>query len=93
MVATYETLKGSALTAEEYRKAASLGWCLEWLQACFLVADDIMDQSPTRRGKPCWYKQEGVDLTAINDTFILECTVYNILKRRFRSDVRSLIND
>ena len=37
-------------------KAATLGWCVEWLQAYFLVADDIMDGSLTRRGQPCWYK-------------------------------------
>ena len=27
------------------------------MQGAYLVADDIMDHSLTRRGKPCWYKQ------------------------------------
>lgn len=34
----------------------AVGWCIEWMQAYFLVADDIMDESITRRGQPCWYK-------------------------------------
>ena len=56
VVDSVEILKGSALDEEEYRKAAILGWLVELLQAFFLVADDIMDQSITRRGQPCWYK-------------------------------------
>ena len=44
-------------SSDDNRLAVVLGWCVEWLQACFLVADDIMDQSVTRRGKSCWYKR------------------------------------
>lgn len=36
-------------------KAQVVGWCIEWLQAAFLVWDDIMDESVTRRGQPCWW--------------------------------------
>lgn len=73
------------LNEEEYFSAAALGWMTELLQAFFLVSDDIMDSSITRRGKPCWYRQEGVGMIAINDAFILESGIYTLLKKFFRT--------
>ncbi|KAK3403305.1 farnesyl diohosphate synthase [Sordaria brevicollis] len=81
-------LLGRPLTEEEYFQAATLGWMTELLQAFFLVSDDIMDSSITRRGKPCWYRQEGVGMVAINDAFMLEAAIYTLLKKYFRSHPR-----
>ncbi|OAA58954.1 farnesyl pyrophosphate synthetase [Niveomyces insectorum RCEF 264] len=77
-------LLGRALTEDEYFKAATLGWLTELLQAFFLVSDDIMDSSITRRGKPCWYRHEGVGMVAINDAFMLESAIYTLLREHFR---------
>ncbi|CAB4482759.1 farnesyl pyrophosphate synthase [Rhizophagus irregularis] len=86
VVDTLKILQNDQLTAEELFKSRVLGWCIEWLQAFFLVADDIMDASITRRGNPCWYKMEGVGMIAINDSFILESAIYFFLKKYFRQD-------
>jgi farnesyl diphosphate synthase len=75
--------KNRDLTNAERVQAAALGWCIEFLQAFFLVADDVMDDSVTRRGQPCWYRRDDVQMVAINDSFILESCVYKILKRYF----------
>jgi farnesyl diphosphate synthase len=56
------------------------------LQAFFLVSDDMMDQSVTRRGQPCWFRMEGVGNIAINDAFMLEAAIYHLLKSHFRSE-------
>ena len=61
------------------------------LQAFFLVSDDMMDQSVTRRDQPCWYRVEGVNYIAINDSFMLEGAIYFLLKKHFRAD-KSYIN-
>ncbi|KAI0249350.1 farnesyl diphosphate synthase [Lactifluus subvellereus] len=79
-------LKGRELTEAEYFKAAVLGWSVEWLQAYFLVSDDIMDASITRRGQPCWYRVEGVGLIAVNDSLILEGAIFQMLRKHFRND-------
>eukprot|EP00123_Amoebidium_parasiticum_P007231 comp17976_c0_seq1/m.18357 comp17976_c0_seq1/g.18357 ORF comp17976_c0_seq1/g.18357 comp17976_c0_seq1/m.18357 type:complete len:370 (-) comp17976_c0_seq1:527-1636(-) len=70
-------------TGEETFRCFVLGWAVEWLQAFFLVADDLMDASITRRGQPCWYKMPGVGNIAINDSIMLEANIYQMLKRYF----------
>lgn len=42
-----------------------------------------MDSSETRRGVPCWYKNEGVGINAINDALLIESGIYSILRRYF----------
>ena len=72
------------LDESEYFLTATLGWLTELLQAFFLVSDDIMDSSITRRGQPCWYRKPGVGMVAINDAFMLEMSIYALLKKHFR---------
>ncbi|XP_077319919.1 farnesyl pyrophosphate synthase [Lithobates pipiens] len=68
----------------DIQRVLAVGWCVELLQAFFLVADDIMDNSVTRRGQPCWYKQAGIGLDAINDSFLLEACLYRVLRKYCR---------
>ncbi|KAK3633038.1 Farnesyl pyrophosphate synthetase [Elasticomyces elasticus] len=79
-------LLSRSLTETEFFKAATLGWMIELLQAFFLVSDDIMDSSKTRRGQPCWYLAENVGMIAINDAFMLETSIYILLKKYFKQE-------
>jgi len=79
---SYSVLKPNA-TQAELEQAALLGWTVEFLQAFFLVADDIMDGSETRRGQPCWFRKADIGLIAFNDSIILETCVYTILEKHF----------
>ena len=54
------------------------------MQTFFLVADDIMDGSETRRGKLCWYKKDNIGMMAFNDAIVLETCIYSILNRHFK---------
>lgn len=83
---TLASENGREFTPKDRIRACALGWCIEFLQAFFLVADDLMDGSITRRGQPCWYRRPDVKLIAINDSFILESSVYMILKRYFGTE-------
>ncbi|XP_024429638.2 farnesyl pyrophosphate synthase isoform X1 [Desmodus rotundus] len=72
------------LDADSLQQAMTVGWCVELLQAFFLVTDDIMDSSLTRRGQICWYQKPGIGLDAINDAILLEACVYRLLKHYCR---------
>ncbi|CAG2167130.1 unnamed protein product [Oppiella nova] len=63
--------------------AQILGASVEILQAFALIYDDVMDQSSTRRGRPCWYKQDDVGLQALNDGVILKNECFHTLKLFF----------
>ncbi|KAH0869389.1 hypothetical protein HID58_076411 [Brassica napus] len=85
VVDSFKLLKeGKDLTEEEIFLSCALGWCIEWLQAYFLVLDDIMDNSVTRRGQPCWFRVPQVGMVAINDGILLRNHIHRILKKHFR---------
>ncbi|KAK4851584.1 hypothetical protein QYF36_016532 [Acer negundo] len=99
VVDSYKLLKeGKELTEEEIFLASALGWCIEWLQAYFLVLDDIMDGSHTRRGQPCWFRRPEVGMIAANDGIVLRNHICRILKNHFRGkpyyvDLLDLFNE
>ncbi|XP_057507386.1 farnesyl pyrophosphate synthase [Actinidia eriantha] len=99
VIDSYQLLKdGKELTDEEIFLASALGWCIEWLQAYFLVLDDIMDNSKTRRGQPCWYRLPKIGMIAVNDGIVLRNHIPRILKKHFRGkpyyvDLLDLFNE
>jgi farnesyl diphosphate synthase len=89
VVSTLNRLNSSSedtpLSAALLEDAHAVGWCIELLQAYFLVADDVMDNSEMRRGQPCWYRRPEVGLIAVNDAFLLKSCLFHTLRRRFRA--------
>lgn len=78
-------LTGYAADSKEAEAVYALGWVQEILQASFLVADDLMDKSPLRRGKPCWYCLQPNKYVSVSDTYFLENVMYMIIDKYFES--------
>jgi len=79
LVESYSLLENHKVSEENMTIAIALGWAVELLQAFFLVADDIMDDSHTRRMKPCWYRTNNLGVKAFNDSILLENSAYQII--------------
>ncbi|XP_023945259.2 uncharacterized protein LOC112051030 [Bicyclus anynana] len=78
----YETLeRPENITEETLKVSRAMGWCVEMLHAYFLVMDDIMDGSTKRRGMPCWHLRPDVGLGAINDSILINASIYETLNK------------
>jgi farnesyl diphosphate synthase len=82
-----------ALTSEStdellLKQAAILGWCIELIQGSFLIADDLMDHSLTRRGKACWYLTVKEKESSVNDSFYLYSCTFTLLNKYFPTNFK-----
>lgn len=98
VVESYSYLTNNSVTEENLKIAIALGWAVELLQAFFLVADDIMDDSHTRRTKPCWFRTNNLGVKAFNDSILLESVLYQLVSSYCRQqpyylDILELLHD
>uniref|UniRef100_A0A2N9EWP8 Farnesyl pyrophosphate synthase n=1 Tax=Fagus sylvatica TaxID=28930 RepID=A0A2N9EWP8_FAGSY len=94
----YSVLKKELLEDPAFEWTDDSRQWVERLQAYFLVLDDIMDNSHTRRGQPCWFRVPKVGLIAANDGVLLRNHIPRILRKHFRDkayyvDLLDLFNE
>ncbi|KAM0678009.1 hypothetical protein BDAP_000117 [Binucleata daphniae] len=58
----------------------NLLWCIEILQAYFLITDDIIDNATVRRNKPSWFCLKGIK--TLNHAIFLQCLIFKIIKKQ-----------
>ena len=75
-----------ALSVSDIHNALTIALCIEALQSFFLIMDDVVDESETRRGQLCWYKYPNVGLKAVNDGPIIESWLFWLLNNRILND-------
>ncbi|XP_065569766.1 probable farnesyl diphosphate synthase DDB_G0278823 isoform X2 [Artemia franciscana] len=94
VVDTSISLKNGKLTEEELQNAYIIGWGIEMMQSYYLIMDDYMDQSKTRRGLPCWYLTKNLGPKALNDGFLVLSSMFELFHKRFsgREFYRDLIH-
>jgi Polyprenyl synthetase len=51
-----------------------------------LVSDNIIDQANMSHGKLPWHRLDGIGFNALNDAFLLEGAVYQLVREHFRNE-------
>ncbi|KAH9493932.1 hypothetical protein DERF_014657 [Dermatophagoides farinae] len=75
-----------SITQDKNLQIGILGYCLELMQSYFLIFDDIMDDSITRRGQICWYRKNGIGMIAINDGVMISSLIHLLLKQNLSTN-------
>lgn len=88
VIDTIRALSSDSIDQSLLQQAAVLGWCIELMQGSFLVADDLMDHSLTRRGKTCWYLTVKEKEWAVNDAFYLFSCTFTLLNKYFPTNFK-----
>lgn len=84
LIVAYKLLASQdQLTEENIHSARILAWCMEILQAVYIVMDDIIDHTDMRRNQPTWHVKIG--LSAVNDVLLIETCIYDLFKKYFKS--------
>lgn len=83
VVMTHKILCEHYKQRPDLERARMIGWCIEMMQTHFLILDDIMDESLTRRGQKCWHLKKNVGNIAINDSFFMQQSIFYMLKKHF----------
>lgn len=73
-----------ACGGQNIESAMMIAWAIESLQSSFLVSDDLVDQSPTRRGKESWYKMVGNK--SVNDSCVLQQLAFRLVNEAVTDD-------
>ncbi|CAF1121766.1 unnamed protein product [Rotaria sp. Silwood1] len=88
VIDTVRAISSESVDESLLKQAAILGWCIELMQGSFLIADDLMDHSLTRRGKPCWYLKVKEKESSVNDSFYLYSCTFTLLNKYFPTNVK-----
>ncbi|XP_059221674.1 farnesyl pyrophosphate synthase-like [Stomoxys calcitrans] len=81
IVASYNNLmKNQEHKVENPKDAYIVGWCIELLHAAHIIYDDILDQSISRYGQPCWHQMKNIGLKVFNDAIIFDKSLFLLMR-------------
>jgi farnesyl diphosphate synthase len=89
VLSTVKTMNKNNMNNDLLLASHGVSWSIELIQAAFLVTDDIMDCSLTRRGDQCWYRLNDIGMSAVNDVMILQNMVYCLLNKLLKNHCES----